>query len=68
LCSEGGGCGSKKSKLGYDGAYGGIWRSLLLAGVYSGDRNFVGAFGRNMASVALKFFFTFFLVVIKRIL
>jgi hypothetical protein len=32
LSSDGGDCGSKKCKLGYGGAYGGVWRSL--AGVW----------------------------------
>jgi hypothetical protein len=41
--------GSKKWKRGYDGAYGAVWRSLE-----SGGRFGAGAFGRNLASVAMK--------------
>jgi hypothetical protein len=33
--SDGGGSGSKKYKRNYGGAYGGVWRSLSLAGVWS---------------------------------
>jgi hypothetical protein len=33
--SDGGDSGSKKCKSWYGGAYGGVWRSLLLAGVWS---------------------------------
>jgi hypothetical protein len=33
LSSDGGNSGSKKCKRGYGGAYGGVWRSLRLAGV-----------------------------------
>jgi hypothetical protein len=35
LSSDGGDCGSKKCKLGCGGAYGGVWRSLCLAGVWN---------------------------------
>jgi hypothetical protein len=41
LNSDGGDCGSKKCKLGYGGAYGGVWRSLRLAGVWSQAVDFV---------------------------
>jgi hypothetical protein len=41
LSSDGGDSGSKKCKRGYDGAYGGIWRSLRLAGVWSQAVGFV---------------------------
>jgi hypothetical protein len=57
--SDGGKSGSKKLKRGYSGAYGGIWRSLRLAGVWildSGGRFCVGPFGRNLAAVAVKMF------------
>jgi hypothetical protein len=47
LSSHGGDSGSKKFKRGY----GGVWRSLE-----SGGRFCVGAFGRNLASVAVKMF------------
>jgi hypothetical protein len=33
--SDGGDSGSKKSKRGYSGVYGGVWRSLRLAGVWN---------------------------------
>jgi hypothetical protein len=33
--------GSNKSKRGYDGAYGGVWRSLRLTGVWSQAVGFV---------------------------
>jgi hypothetical protein len=59
LISDGGNFGSKKCKRGYGGAYGGVWRSLGLVGVWSlesGDRFYVGMFGRNLASVAVKIF------------
>jgi hypothetical protein len=39
--SEGGGSGSKKCKRGYGGTYGGVWRSLRLAGVWSQVVGFV---------------------------
>jgi hypothetical protein len=45
--------GSKKCKRHYGGAYSGIGRSLLLSGVWS---QAVGVFGRNLASVAAKYF------------
>jgi hypothetical protein len=48
LSSEGGDSGSKKYKRGYGGAYGGS--------VESGSRFCVGAFGKNLASVAVKMF------------
>jgi hypothetical protein len=51
--------GSYKCKRGYGGAYGGVWRSLRLAEVCSlkfGDRFCVGAFGRNLASFAVRRF------------
>jgi hypothetical protein len=55
LHSDGGVSGNKKCKR----DYGGVWRSLRLAGVCSlesGGRFFVGAFDRNLASVAMKIF------------
>jgi tRNA G26 N,N-dimethylase Trm1 len=55
LSSDGGNVGSKKCKRGY----GGVWRSLRSADVWnleSGGRFFVGAIGRNLASVAVKMF------------
>jgi hypothetical protein len=47
-----------KFKRGNGGAYGGVWRSLLLAGVWnmeSGGRFCVDAFGRNLTSAAKMF-------------
>jgi hypothetical protein len=41
LNSDGGDSGSKKCKRGYDGAYGGVWRSLHLAEVWSQTVGFV---------------------------
>jgi hypothetical protein len=38
---SGGHSGSKKCKRGYGGAYGGVWRSLRLAGVWSETVGFV---------------------------
>jgi hypothetical protein len=61
LSSNGGDCGSKKCERGYGGAYGEVWRSLRLVGIWSlesGGRFCVGAFGRNLASVAVKMFFS----------
>jgi hypothetical protein len=55
LISDGGDSGSKKCNRDFDGAYSGVWRSLLLVGsLESGGRFCVGAFGRNVASVAVK--------------
>lgn len=49
--------GRKGCKRGYGGAYARIWLNLLLAGVWSQAVRFVlGAFGRNLASVALETF------------
>jgi hypothetical protein len=59
LSSDGGDSGSKKCKRGYVGAYSGVWRSLRLAEIWSlesGGRFCVGAFGRNLASLAVKMF------------
>jgi hypothetical protein len=50
LISDGGDSGSKKFKRGY----GGVWRCLRLAGVWS--RFCVGGFDRNLASVAVTMF------------
>jgi hypothetical protein len=41
LCSDGGDSGSKKYKRDFGGVYGGIWRSLFLAGVWSQVVGFV---------------------------
>jgi hypothetical protein len=60
LSPDGGDPGSKKCKRGYGGACGGVWRSLE-----SGGRFCVGAFGRNLASVAMKMF-THFICFIKK--
>jgi hypothetical protein len=52
LGSNGGDSGSKTCKRGYGGAYGGVWRSLRLAGVWSSESGgwfYVGAFDRNLA-------------------
>jgi hypothetical protein len=54
LSSDGGDYGSKKCKRGCGGAYGGVWRSPRLAGVWSQAVGFV--FGKNLASVAVKMF------------
>jgi hypothetical protein len=51
LSSDGGDSGTKKCKRGYGDAYGRVWRSIE-----SGGRFCVGAFGRNLASVAVKMF------------
>jgi hypothetical protein len=51
ISSDGGDSGSKKCKRGYGGAHGGVWLSLE-----SGGRFCIGAFGRNLASVAVKMF------------
>jgi hypothetical protein len=56
LVSDSGDSGSKKCSGGYGGLYGGVWRSLRLAGVWSNAVDFVGAFGRNVASFAVKIF------------
>jgi hypothetical protein len=51
--------GSKKCKRSYGGVYGGVWRSLSLAEVWSQEssgRFCVGAFGGNLALVAVKMF------------
>jgi hypothetical protein len=56
---DGGDSGSKKCKWGYGDAYGGVWQSLCLAGVWnpaSGSQFYVGAFSRNLVSVAVKMF------------
>jgi hypothetical protein len=62
LRSDAGDCGSKKCKRGYGGVYGGVWRSLRLAGdgsLESGGRFCVGALDRKLVSVAMKMFFKF---------
>jgi hypothetical protein len=41
LSSEGGDCGSKKYERGYGSAYGGVWRILRVAGVWSQAGGFV---------------------------
>jgi hypothetical protein len=41
LSFDGGNSGSKKCKRGYGGAYDGVWRSLLLAGVWTQAVGFV---------------------------
>jgi hypothetical protein len=41
LNSDGGDSGSKTFNHGYGGAYGGVWRSLRLAGVWSQAVGFV---------------------------
>jgi hypothetical protein len=53
------GCGDSGSKKCRRGVYGGVWRSLCLEGVWGlelGDRFCVGAFGKTLASVAVKMF------------
>jgi hypothetical protein len=54
LSYGGGESRSKKCKRGYGGAYGEVWRRMNLAGVCW--RSCVCAFGRSLASVALKMF------------
>jgi hypothetical protein len=62
LSSDGGDSDSKRCKRGYGGAYGGVWRTLRLTesafgrSLESGVRFCVGAFGRNLATVAVKMF------------
>jgi hypothetical protein len=68
LSSEGGDSGNKKCKRGYGGAYDEVWRSLLLAGIWSlesGGQVRVEAFGRNLDSVAVKMF-SYLIYFIKR--
>jgi hypothetical protein len=59
LSSDGCDSGSKKCKRASGGTNGGVWWSLRLAGVWcleSGRRFCVGAFDKNLASVAVKMF------------
>jgi hypothetical protein len=66
--SDSGDSGSKKWKRSYGGAYGAVWQSLRFARVWSlksGSRFCVSAFGRNLASVAVKIF-THFIYFIKK--
>jgi hypothetical protein len=56
LISDGGDSGIRKCKRGYGDAYGGVWRSAFGGSLESGGRFCVGAFGRNLASVAVKMF------------
>jgi hypothetical protein len=51
LSYDTGDCSKAKCKRGYGDGYGGVWRSLE-----SGGRFYVDAFGRNLASVAVKEF------------
>jgi hypothetical protein len=68
LSSDGGDSTSKKCKPGYGGAYGGVWRSLPLAGVWSQAAGFVLVrLTGNLASVAVKMFSTFIYFVKKNI-
>jgi hypothetical protein len=56
IISDSGDSGSKKSKLGYHGANGGVWRYLRLTESWyleSGGRFCVDAFGWNLPSVAV---------------
>jgi hypothetical protein len=67
VCSDSGDTGFKNCKLSYAGACGRVCRSLFLAGVWNvepGGRFCVGAFGRNLASVAVKMF-SHFICLIK---
>jgi hypothetical protein len=41
LSSDSGDSGKRRCKRGYGGAYGGVWRSLRLAGVWSQAVGFV---------------------------
>jgi hypothetical protein len=57
LSSDSGDFGSKKCKRS-GGAYCGMWRSLLLTGVWCQAVSFsAGVFSRNLVSVAVKIFF-----------
>jgi hypothetical protein len=57
VSSDGGDIGIKKYNRGYDGACGGVWRSLLLVEVWRQAAGFcVGTFGKNSSSVAMKMF------------
>jgi hypothetical protein len=59
LNSDSGDSGSKKCKRGYGGAYGGGLTVSVFGGSVessSGGRFCVGAFGRNLASAAVKMF------------
>jgi hypothetical protein len=42
--TDGGDSGSKKCKLGCGGTYGGVWRSLRLAGIWLSRREAVSTF------------------------
>jgi hypothetical protein len=55
ISSDGGDSGSKKCKQGYGGAHGRV-ESAFGGILESGGRFCVGAFGRNLASVAVKMF------------
>jgi hypothetical protein len=59
LDSDGDDSGRKKCKRGYGSAYGGIWRSLRLAGNWSlesGGQFYCAAFPKNLPSLAVKVF------------
>jgi hypothetical protein len=56
LSSDGGDSGSKKCKRGCDCVYGGVWRGLAESVFGRSLESSVGAFGRNLASVAVKMF------------
>jgi hypothetical protein len=43
-------------QIGYGDAYGGVWRSVFDRSLESGGQFCVGAFGKNLASVAVKMF------------
>jgi hypothetical protein len=56
LSSDGHDSGSKKYKTDYDGTYGGVWRNLRLAGVWSQAVGFMLV----RWTVALKMFHIYF--------
>jgi hypothetical protein len=59
LSFDSGGYGRNKYKWGYGSPYGGVWRSVYLAGVWSlesVDRFCVGEFGTNLTSIAVNMF------------
>jgi hypothetical protein len=57
LSSDGGNSGSKKCGRGYGGACGGGLAESAFSGSTESNGGFcVGAFGRNLASVAVKMF------------
>jgi hypothetical protein len=56
LSSEVGNSGNKKYLQGYGGAYGGVWRSLRLTGVWNHGIGFVLVSSAFLVTVAVKKF------------